>query len=172
MRQLEAKYGLTIVGKDSMPHDLWPAIDLPPLDAVDNLTLVLAGFHVTFQFSPDGSSIRLVAMPKEASLGRTYTAGADARQLAEKLAAQFPAATIRSAGRDLEVDGPYEVHDAVARLLRGQRVRTPSALTYNSQKTYSLTVENQLVGGVMKALSRQLGKEIVFDVKVERRLNK
>jgi hypothetical protein len=169
--ELETAYGVKIVGKDKMPHDLWPAVQLPPLGFAEKLSLVLAGFGVTFELSPDGGTARLVPLPKQSTLTKTYPAGANAAQLAEQFAAQFPQAKIRAQGRDLAVEGPYEVHDAIARLLAGERVRPPpQPAPSEGKKNYTLTVTNKPVGGVMIALGKQLGKEIVFDVKVERRL--
>jgi hypothetical protein len=170
LEELETAYGVKIVGKDKMPHDLWPAVQLPPLGFAEKLSLVLAGFGVTFELSPDGATARLVPLPKQSTLTKTYPAGANAAQLAEQFAAQFPQATIRARGRDLSVEGPFEVHDAIARLLAGERVRPPQPPPSEGKKNYTLTVTNKPVGGVMMALGKQLGKEIVFDVKVERRL--
>ena len=169
--ELEQHYGVSISGKQSMPHDLWPTTQLPELDFAAKLSLVLAGFHVTFKMSPSGDAVQIVAMPEEASLSRRYAAGASSVSLAEKLGEKFPSATFRADGRDLLVDGGWEVHDAVKRLLSGQPVRPPSRPDEGT-KTYTLTVENKPVGGVMQALGRQLGKKVVFDVKVERRLTK
>ena len=168
LKELEADYRVRILGKENMPHDLWPAMQLPKMNFAEKLSLVLAGFHVTFKISPDGSAVQIVAMPKEASLSRKYSAGDSAAGTAEQLSKQFPEATIRAQGRELVVDGRWEVHDAIGRLFSGERARPPAREA--GKKVYTLTVENKPVGGVVKALGRQLEKEVVFDVSVERRL--
>ncbi len=170
LAQLESEYDVRIVGKENMPHDLWPAKKLPPLDFAAKLSLVLAGFHVTFDLSPEGDAARLAPMPQQASLLRRYDAGGNAKSLATRLGAQYSDAKISNDGRQLVVDGRWEVHDAIARLLSGERVRTPP--TDTGEKNYTLTVENKPVGGVIRALGNQLGKTVEFDVTVERRLTK
>ncbi len=170
--ELERQYRVSIAGKEKMPHDLWPAVQLPELGFVEKLSLVLAGFQVTFAVSPDGSTVRLVPLPADASIVRRYPAGASAARLAGQLAEQFPQAKITAAGAELVVDGRWEVHDAVDRLLSGQSVRRPPPAD-TGKKNYTLTVENKPVGGVLRALGGQLGKKVSFDdVKVPRRLTK
>ncbi len=169
--ELEQDYALKINGKEHVPHDLWPAMELPPLNFIEKISLVLAGFHVTFELSPTGDSVRLIAMPAEATIERRYTPRGDLTKLAQQLSQQFPQAKISAEGKQLVIDGRWEVHDAVARLLSGERVRTtPAPLA--GMKKFTLTVENKPVGGVMRALGTQLGKTVTFDdVKVQRRLS-
>ena len=69
------------------------------------------------------------------------------------------------------MDGRYEIHEAVDDLLKGRTVRAPPTPD-EGKKTFTLTVENKPVGGVMRALAQQLGKEVVFEVSAERRLTK
>jgi hypothetical protein len=55
--------GLEIEGLHQVPHDLWPAADLPPLDFVEQLSLLLAGFGLTFEPLDAGPAVRLVRLP-------------------------------------------------------------------------------------------------------------
>jgi hypothetical protein len=57
------QYSLTVVNPEAVPHDLWPAADLPPLSLAEQLTLLLAGFDLTFEVSGDGRELRLVPLP-------------------------------------------------------------------------------------------------------------
>ena len=161
---------MKISGKENVPHDLWPATELPPLNFIEKLSLVLAGFNVTFDLSPAGDAVKLVAMPQSATLQRKYTTPGDAQGIAAQLGPKFPAGNFSASGKELTVVGPWEVHDAVARLLAGERVR-PSPPPTRGKQVYTLNAENKPVGGVMKALATQLGKKVTFDdVKVQRRL--
>jgi hypothetical protein len=56
---LAAEAGLSVKLPDSTPHDLWPAVDLPPLTWTDRLSLVLAGFDLTFEIDPAKKTIAL-----------------------------------------------------------------------------------------------------------------
>jgi hypothetical protein len=46
---LAEEAGLSVNHPESIPHDLWPAVDLPSLAWTDRLSLVLAGFNLTFE---------------------------------------------------------------------------------------------------------------------------
>jgi hypothetical protein len=162
LAELQRDYAVKITGAENMPHDLWPAVQLPPLNFIEKLSLVLAGFQVTFELSPSGDAVRLLAMPQAASLERRYTPHGDAALLATQLAAKFPQAKIRAAGTQLIVDGPWETHDAIARLLAGERVRA-APQPGEVEKTYTLTIENKPLGPVLKALATQLGKQVNFE---------
>jgi hypothetical protein len=109
------QHQLTIVNPEAVPHDLWPAADLPPLSLAEQLTLLLAGFDLTFEVSSDGRQLRFVplsidaiaapvsrrpggkAAAKESSPGNTsYTltvtnesAGAVVSKVAERLGRQL-----------------------------------------------------------------------------------
>ena len=170
LEQLERDYNVSIAGKENMPHDLWPAMKLPALDFATKLSLVLAGFHVTFKVADDGRTTTITAMPSDVTLRRDYDAGSRAAELSRNLSPQFPEATFSVNGDKLVVEGPWEVHNEVERFLRGTPVRpAPSA---GGKKHYTLTVENKPAGGVARAIGQHVGKKVVFDVKVDRRLTK
>ncbi len=57
------QHSLTIANPQAVPHDLWPAADLPLLSLAEQLTLLLAGFDLTFELSTDGRQMRLVPLP-------------------------------------------------------------------------------------------------------------
>ena len=65
IEQLAQDAGIEIQGIDQLPHDLWPAADLPPLTFTQRLTLVLAGFDRTFEFLPNQTRVRIVPIPNE-----------------------------------------------------------------------------------------------------------
>jgi hypothetical protein len=67
LEELAAEGGFNIEGLDQVPHDLWPAGDWPALSLSDRLSLVLAGFDLTYEFSADGGSLKLVPYPKTAA---------------------------------------------------------------------------------------------------------
>jgi hypothetical protein len=57
--------GIEILALDRIPHDLWAAADLPALKMIDQLTLIVGQFDLTFEIAPDGASVRLVPMPDD-----------------------------------------------------------------------------------------------------------
>ena len=54
LEDLAAEAGVEILGIDKIPHDLWPAADLPPLSWIDRLTLIAAQFDLSFELDKAG----------------------------------------------------------------------------------------------------------------------
>ncbi len=81
LENLASEADLGIDNPQLLPHDLFPAVDLPPLPLVDRLSLLLSGFGMTFQLSRDGKLIRLVPIPAEVLSDTTYTWRGDAAKL-------------------------------------------------------------------------------------------
>lgn len=161
--------GLGVDNPQILPHDLFPAVSLPPLALVDRLSLLLAGFGMTFQLSRDGQLIRLVEIPPVALLEKSYAARGDAAKLQSDLQRIFPAAKITRSGTQVLVVAPYEDHDKIERLLMGEKVRAKT--TVPGAKHYTLTVKNQPAGAVIKTVAKDLGKEMKFSPEVVGKLN-
>jgi hypothetical protein len=162
--QLATASRISVLGADQVPHDLWPAIELPPLTLVERLSLVLSGFDLTFEIAPDGSAVRILPMPEQAVLIRTYAVRGNVDQIVAKLAGSFPEAGVRRAGAEIQVAGSYEDHRAIERVLRGEKVQRTAVAGADTR--YSLRFENQPVGGLVTSLSRQLELELVVDPRV------
>jgi len=62
-----AEAGLRIAGLETIPHDHFPAAELPPLPLADRLDLVLAHFdrRILWQPGQDGTAGRIVAIDEE-----------------------------------------------------------------------------------------------------------
>jgi len=55
--------GWRIVGAERIPHDLWRGGRLPPLSMAEQLSVLLIGFHLTFEVSPSQRAIMIVPLP-------------------------------------------------------------------------------------------------------------
>lgn len=64
--QLAEQGGVTIEGLDQVTYDLWPSADLPKLSWINRLSIVLAGFDLSFAFVANGRDVRVVPYPKSA----------------------------------------------------------------------------------------------------------
>jgi hypothetical protein len=106
--------GIELAGLDRVPHDLWAAADLPPLSLLDRLTLIVNQFDLTFQVSEDGSKVRLVPVPEDVGITRSYSAGQNAEATAKKYAALVPTAKITVAGGKVVVRGMLEDHERIS----------------------------------------------------------
>lgn len=158
LKQAADSAGLRIEHLDRVPHDLWPATDLPPLNAIEQLALILAGFGVTYEISADGAAVRPLAIPDEVSIRRGYAWTADPAGSLARLREMFPDTKFAMQGSRLEVDGPWETHEHVERLLRGETVRAPVAGPTISR--FTLTVRNQSARAVLQAVAAKLGLQL------------
>lgn len=161
VRELVQESGATLQNPEAIPHDLWPAIPLPPLTLADRLTLVLAGFDLTFEQSTDGSMIRLVSMPAHIEYEQTYSWRDQNQSLAAQLSKKFPELKIQNVGDKLIITGKYETHELIDRMMSGETIRTAKVVP--GEKRYSLRIDNQPAGAVVKTVANELGKEMVYD---------
>lgn len=161
VRELVRESGATLQNPEVIPHDLWPAIPLPPLTLADRLTLVLAGFDLTFEQSADGSTIRIVSMPDKVEYEQTYAWRGQNQSLAAQLRTKFPELKIRVEESKIVVTGKYETHELIDRMMSGETVRTAKVVP--GSKVFSLRVDNQPAGAVVKTVAKELGKEMVYD---------
>jgi hypothetical protein len=161
LAELARAGGVTIENPELVPHDLWPAVSLPSLPWTDRLSLLLAGFGLTFELQNGGNTIRLAPLPEEARLTKTYTPRGTAGESASEIRKIAPTAEVRVERGKLVIAASQDDHDKIDRLLRGQTVRTTTAGP--PMKVYTLTVENQPAGAVIRKVAEQLGKEFKYD---------
>jgi len=160
LTELAERGGVRVANPELMPHDLWPTASWPAMHWTERMTLLLAGFDLTYE-ADGASSIRLVPVPEELVSEKTYTPRGDADQAAADLRRHVPAAKIVVEGRTLRVSAASEDHDRIHRLLQGESVTTTKVTP--GQKRYTLTVENKPAGAVVKTIASQLGKKLKVD---------
>ena len=166
---LAQRYRIQIVNPQALPHDLWAAGELPPLDAATQLTLLGAGFHTTFELLDGGKKLRLVPIPSRPTIERIYSVEANqlsrrVRQLTEKI----PEAQLQGSGTQIRLRGRIEDHELAAALLSGELRQQPSPAKKKARpspagsQVYSLRVEAPL-RAVLSGLSRQIGFKLQLD---------
>lgn len=169
VQELADEARVQIENLDEIPHDLWPAQRLPALAWVDRLTLVLAGFGLTYAFEDEGQRVRLVVLPEAEIVARTYETSLSAAQLESILAAAPPGVIAVREGQ-LEVRGTAEEHGQLQRLLSGRAQasragtgrKSPSERT--TEKTlFTLKVASQPLEAILRALETQTGLRIQWD---------
>lgn len=159
------------------PHDLWPEGDWPPLSSIDRLTLLLAGFEMTFELvagKHDDLTVELVKMPQVVLAAKSHRPAGDPKLAAESLAKKFPAAQFQIAQGKLEVLASAEDHEAIERILRGGSPRprekavgdAPAGQEPAGEKRYTLKTKEQPFQSLAKALAKNLGYEVAFDPQV------
>jgi hypothetical protein len=168
LADLAGRGRVKVEGAEAIPHDLWPATSWPAMPWTERMTLLLAGFGLTFELVDAGKTIRLVPIPAELTFEKTYSPRGDAADAAAQLRRLAPQAKIAVEGQRLRIAASAEDHDKIDRLLKGERVRTTQVTP--GEKRYTLTVENQPAGAVAKTVAGQLGKELKYDPQVRERL--
>lgn len=165
VEQIATQCGMNVEGLERVPHDLWAAASLPPSGFAERLTLVLAGFQLSFQFSADAKSVRLVSIPEEVSLQRLYKVSPTASGVVTKLRKSFPDAQFRREGQSLAVVGSAEDHAMIRNLLAGKAVRrkTVVASQNHEQKIKRFNVERKPLGVVLTYLADQLKLELTVE---------
>lgn len=159
---------LELVGADKIPHDLWPALNLPSQSAASRATLLLAGFNLAIEISPDGAQATIVPLPRNARLTRTYAGGPQGRDRARQIGELFPEADIELASGKLVIAARFEDHDQIARLLSGHKIRRVEAT--GGEKRFTLDVTNQPIGAILRAVAGQSKLEVDVDPAVQDRL--
>ncbi|MBI3837771.1 MAG: STN domain-containing protein [Planctomycetia bacterium] len=158
---LAEEAGIALVGAKKIPHDLWPAADLPPLTWIDRLTLLAAQFGLTFRIDKGGQQVELTPMPAKVVLARTYQAPRQADSVAKRWAKALPTARVAVEGNKIRVEGSLEDHETVEHRLRG----TPTQRTTVTvgKEVYQLAVEQAALSQVLEQLSQRLSLEFQWD---------
>lgn len=169
LESLAASEGLQVQGLEQIPHDLWPQVDLPPLTFSQALTLVLAGFQLSFDYVPAAATVRLQPLPTTASITRRIPLRGSPATVNAAIRQRFPQARFTIEGGQVVVDSTIEVADGIRRLLDGSSARPqPPAARAKSrvEKRYTLRVQDKPLAAVAAAIAKEVGVELRFDPQV------
>lgn len=158
---LATEAGVTLAGAERIPHDLWPAADLPPLSWIDRLTLVAAQFDLTFRIAEGGKRVELTSVPEEVRVVRNYTAGRDAKAVVKRWSKDLPAAEVSLAGDKIRVAARVEDHESIESRLRGKPL-APATVTLGPER-YQLSIEKAVLTKVIDELAGRLNLTITWD---------
>lgn len=161
VEQLAAEAGLTLAAENSLPHDLWPAADLPPLPWTDRLTLVLAGFDLTYEIDEGQNQLRLVPAPARPTIARSFPLRGSAEKTLADWRERAPQAEVRVQGSKVEVRALLEDFERVAAKPKPAPRRNPR----NSQQVFRLNMvaQDQAVGTLVRKVADGLGWQAIFD---------
>lgn len=158
--------GWTIANPEAIPHDLLPEFQGPGMPLAERLQLLLFGFNLTFEFSPDEKTLRIIELPDELRYRETYRPKGDLAKVASDLKKQFPDIEIARRDKALDITASAEDHWAIApalattdRPLKGVQVKP-------GEKRFTLKVENQPIGAVVRTVTSELGLTLDADADV------
>lgn len=166
LAELAEEAQVTIEGLDLVPHDLWPAADLPPLSWTDRLTLLANEFDLAFELSDDGRSVRLAKIDEPVAIKRDYPGGRDAANIAERFRREAPDVVVEVRGGRVFVTGRLEDHERLAHYGKpgaNQAAAKPSLPPRRGKQVYTLAVEEQPLKAVLDTLGERAGFELRID---------
>jgi hypothetical protein len=159
---LAREAGVEIMNPDRIPHDLWPAAQLPLLRWVDRLTLLAAQFGLTYRFVDGGRRVELIPIPDQVLIARSYPAGRNARTLARRWQRELPQAKVTVEGEEVHVLASLEDHEQLARRTSGHTARKP--VVTKGPLAHTLTAEKVALDRLVdEKLAPGLGLEFVWD---------
>ena len=113
-----AQFGLSIVGLERIPHDLWAGAAIPEATAAEALSLVLNQFDLTFEWTDRGKGVRFVAIPATICIERTYPLrGKSAKAVLREIRAKVEGIDAEVRAGKLLVRATLEQQEAVAAVL-------------------------------------------------------
>ena len=134
-----------------------------------NVHDLLANFDLTFRIDRTGQRVRWEPIPAEVRWRESYplpNASFDVKSLQQR----FPTLRWEHSARRIVLDGPVEAHDEYQRQRRAERGSTrnaiPAPTAPTSDKRYSLSVQNQPLEGVLRAIGQQAGLDVQWDANV------
>ena len=159
VEQVAAGYGLQWKYRDRLPHDLWAAGQLPASDFATQLTLLLAGFDLTFRCDAAGEAFQVVPLPEEVILRRSYAVHPDRQEATIKAwTERFPQAVVGREGDHLLFASRVEDHWKIDPASRpgDTPFPRPAVASPVGQQVYTLRVQAPLES-VLEAIIRQAG---------------
>lgn len=165
IKSLADQRSISVINLDQIPHDLWPAGQLPPLPMHEQLSLLCAGFEFTFQIDSKGEKVLLGGMPASPAIVRYYPAG---NQTPDRLIAAWtglaPNAQYKAVGDRVAVKGRLEDHERIEDQQRGEPVASthqqPRPAPAGAKKVYSLKNTRARVNQILAAIAPKEGLEI------------
>lgn len=163
LKAAATQFEVQLVGAEQLPHDLWSATVLPESTAIEVLSAVLAQFDLTFEWQANASAIRIVPMPENPLLERSWDVKSRAlRELAERIPTLFPGTKAELNGTQLVAQGTFEELEQINDMLYPKRVTTPPRVRGPKTLTFTFHLRGT-VGGLMVGLEKQSDLRFDYD---------
>ncbi len=167
LHEVLAPLDASVRNEGAMPHDLWPARSLPAVAPIDRVVLLLAGFDLAGEPTPDAGAWRLAPINHPVQMTRDYPRTAAGEAAVRSLAEADLEVRVRTQGRRLQVAARWEDHERLRAAIRGDAVAAPAQPREQpspaGERRFTLTIENKPVGRVLEQLAAQLQLTLVWD---------
>ena len=156
------RFRFSIQALDEIPHDLFAGREFPSLRTIDKLALVAAGFGKTISFTEDGKACRLIDIPQDVSIRKTYTVTNAKASSIDELRQKLTSSELQVDGKRWTVDGTWEDHQYTLKWL-SNTLPVPMTRPPLSDRRYTLKAENQRVRDLVRAAAGNAGYKIQDD---------
>ena len=150
IESLVTSCGLSVSNPNLLKHDRWNENGLSNLPISQKLTILLAGFGLTFEWNIANKSIELRPFPSSVVLKTTIQKSLSKSNL-DKIKSALPDLKITSSDGTLIAEGRYEDIDRLKRLLAGERVSTSTTST--SENRFTLSVPKAPTKDLLEAVA-------------------
>ena len=150
VQSLVLSHGLTIKNPELLVHDRWKEHSLSNLPLSHKLTILLAGFNLTFEWDVANKAIELRPFPSSVVLKSVIPKKLSTANL-EKLKSALPDLKIEVIDNAISVEGRFEDIDRLNRLLAGERVVTTT--TTNQDSRFTLNVPKAPAEDILAAIA-------------------
>ncbi len=178
LTELAASVDAKVQNEQSVPHDLWPARELPAMAAIDRAVLLLAGFDLTGRLSKDGSQLEVAPISRPVAVTEEYRVPNSRSAAFSAAVAELSGATSTGEGSRPTITARIEDHERLRAVLSGRptgAVAAAVAMRKAGEKTagsplndrrFTLTIENKPLALVLNQLAEQLNLQLEWDAAI------
>jgi len=170
--------GLTLTNAKLLPHDLWPAAELPALPFADFTTIILSQFDLTFRIDPERAELTLVPRPETVVIEQHHPVPRARRKDVEQWLQDHPAGLDANWQRaTVLVTAPVEIHEQLTKLIKGDVVEETEnseslrtqlfTLRLPADTTYRQLIEQLRRSGLTIEVADELETRLDDDVPAE-----
>jgi hypothetical protein len=178
LNELAAAADAKVQNEEQVPHDLWPARELPALATIDRAVLLLAGFDLTCRVSEEGSQLEVTPITRPVAIAQEYRVPNSRSAAFNAAVAELGDATSMGEGSHPTITARVEEHERLKAALTGRptgavaaaaAMRTASERSAGSaleDRRFTLTIENKPLAPVLNQLAAQLNLQLEWDAAI------
>ncbi len=158
VERLAGTLGVRAKNLEAIPHDIWPACELPAMAPADQLTLLLAGFDLTWRLDTEGATLEVVPIARPVVVERRVPRATQSDRLG-KIVANDKSATSHVKQGSTYLVARVEQHEQLVDRPQAKPQRERPARPGETQ-VYSLTIREQPLEGLLRQLTEKLGLKL------------
>lgn len=178
LNELAAAADAKVQSGEQIPHDLWPARELPALAAIDRVVLLLAGFDLTCRVSKDGSELEVTPITRPVAIAQEYRVPSSRSAAFNAAVAELSDAKSTGERSRPTITARIEEHERLKAALTGHptgAVAAAAAMRTASEKKagsalddrrFTLTIENKPLAPALNQLAAQLNLQLEWDAAI------